>query len=334
MTTLAVCAIFKDEGPNLTEWVAYHRTVGVDHFFLYDNESTDDGASIVLTGPLKDYVTVIPIAGRPVQQQAYQHFMDYYASKWEWAAFIDVDEFIHPIEAHSIKDLLPRYEQYSAILLHYLVFGPNGHDSRPKGLVIENYTRRLAAQHPINRHVKSLVRTAHLIGLLGTAHVFDTKGPMCNSRGEPAQRQPIQDGVCHDVMCLNHYYIKSREDYDIRLRRGSVDLPVDRIYDPEYKIFGEYARLADVPDYRITRFADTVKSMLAGYTDLNDAVDVTPATLLPEEPKDFPLTAAPTLPEDFDSARYLALHPDVAAAGIDGRAHYLKHGFYEGRRWK
>ena len=142
MTRVAVCAIFKDEVSALAEWVAYHLVVGVDHFFLYDNESTDDGASILLTGTLKDYVTVVPILSRPAQLHAYRHFMDFHARNWDWVAFIDLDEFIHPIEADSIKDLLPRYGSYSGVLLHWLNFGPNGHESRPNGLVIENYTRQ------------------------------------------------------------------------------------------------------------------------------------------------------------------------------------------------
>jgi hypothetical protein len=33
------------------EWVANHRAIEVDYFFVYDNESTDDGASILLSSP-------------------------------------------------------------------------------------------------------------------------------------------------------------------------------------------------------------------------------------------------------------------------------------------
>jgi hypothetical protein len=262
MTTLAVCAIFKDEAPAFAEWVTYHRIVGVDHFFLYDNESTDDGASLLQTGPLKDYVTIVPIAGRPAQQQAYQHFIDYNARNWDWAAFIDLDEFIHPIEAGSIKELLPRYDSYSGVLLHWLIFGPNGHHCRPDGLVIENYTRCVPEIFVANRTVKSLVRTSDLIGLLGTAHVFDTKGPICNSLGELVPNVAIQDSVCHDVMCLNHYYTKSREDWEAKLRRGRVDVLGPAPGDVQDLWFDEYARVCDVTDERITRFSERLKAML------------------------------------------------------------------------
>lgn len=38
---LAICAISKDEGPYLKEWVEWHLKQGVEKFYIYDNESTD-----------------------------------------------------------------------------------------------------------------------------------------------------------------------------------------------------------------------------------------------------------------------------------------------------
>lgn len=40
------------------------------------------------------------------------------------------------------------------------------------------------------------------------------------------------------------------------------------------------------------------------------------------------------VPRDFDDVRYLALHPDVARAGVPPRKHYLLHGHHEKRRYK
>jgi O-antigen biosynthesis protein len=319
MTTLAICAIFRDEGLDLREWVAYHRAVGVDYFFLYDNESNDDGASVLLTGPLKDYLTVVPMAGRPVQQRAYRHFIDFHMSHWDWTAFIDIDEFIHPTETDSIKDLLPRYEAFSGVLLHWLTFGPSGHDTRPKGLVIENYTHRLPKSDPVNRHVKTLVRGGHLLRLLGNAHVFDTKGPLCNSRGEPVPRKPVQNGVCHEVICLNHYYTKSREDWNAKQGRGRPDVPELRA-DPQYELFEKYARLSKITDERMMRYAARVRAILSTQgafpPDSFQAVEGSGAVRKVK----------------FDANIYLALHKDVAEAGMNPEEHYLRYGQYEGRR--
>ena len=39
---LAIVAIVKDEAHYLKEWLDYHLAAGVDHFFIYDNDSKDD----------------------------------------------------------------------------------------------------------------------------------------------------------------------------------------------------------------------------------------------------------------------------------------------------
>ena len=34
---LSVCAIYRDEAHYLAEWIEFHRLVGVERFFLYNN---------------------------------------------------------------------------------------------------------------------------------------------------------------------------------------------------------------------------------------------------------------------------------------------------------
>lgn len=41
-----------------------------------------------------------------------------------------------------------------------------------------------------------------------------------------------------------------------------------------------------------------------------------------------------SVPDDFDDAAYLRINPDVAAAQVDPREHYLKHGREEGRTYR
>lgn len=44
---IVLCAIFKNEGRFLKEWIEYHRLIGVDHFFMYNNNSTDNYIEIL-----------------------------------------------------------------------------------------------------------------------------------------------------------------------------------------------------------------------------------------------------------------------------------------------
>lgn len=47
----SICAIFKDESLSIKEWIEYHKLIGVEHFYLYNNNSTDSSVSI-----LQEYV--------------------------------------------------------------------------------------------------------------------------------------------------------------------------------------------------------------------------------------------------------------------------------------
>ncbi len=44
---LAVCAIAKNEGAYFEEWIEWHRKLGVEKFYIYDNESTDNTKEIL-----------------------------------------------------------------------------------------------------------------------------------------------------------------------------------------------------------------------------------------------------------------------------------------------
>ena len=39
---VSICAIFKNESMYMKEWIEYHRIIGVDHFYLYNNFSSDN----------------------------------------------------------------------------------------------------------------------------------------------------------------------------------------------------------------------------------------------------------------------------------------------------
>src|SRR6478735_1818086 len=124
--------------------------VGVDLFVLYDNGSTDGGPDLVRRSSFARNVTIIDWPMAAGQMPAYEDFCANHAARFDWAAYIDLDEFIVPVGGSSIREPLMRrtYADYSAILLQWMVFGPSGHQQRPDGLVIENYTTRLPEHFP------------------------------------------------------------------------------------------------------------------------------------------------------------------------------------------
>ena len=39
---LAIFAVMKNEAPYVKEWLDYHLAAGVEHFYIFDNESSDN----------------------------------------------------------------------------------------------------------------------------------------------------------------------------------------------------------------------------------------------------------------------------------------------------
>src|ERR1700755_2182278 len=90
---VSICAIVRNEGPYILEWIAFHRCVGVEHFFIYDNESTDETSEILQMLQEAGIVTRIPwttadasAIDPPVGPQlpAYRHFIEHYKDRTNW----------------------------------------------------------------------------------------------------------------------------------------------------------------------------------------------------------------------------------------------------------
>lgn len=260
MDKIAICAIFKDEARDLMEWLAFHKMIGVDLFFLYDNGSSDGGSDLIRRSDFARNVTLTEWAERPGQLSAYSHFRVHYAADFTWAGFIDVDEFIMPLAGGSIREILMRklYQPFAQVLLQWLVFGPSEHDRRPDGLILENYTWRIAETAPTSRHIKALVKTDKMLGIDYTPHAAECSGPACNTRGEEVLPYAIQRVECHDVMVVHHYFTKSRQDWDFKRRRGRGD----SLEPYQDQMFADVVSQATVDDRRALRFIPRLRTLL------------------------------------------------------------------------
>lgn len=133
---LAITCISKNEGPYLKEWIEYHKIVGVERFYFYDNES-DDNTKDILQPYIKDGTVVYhflpnnPITKLKNQDSAYNDSIFKYRDRTKWMAFIDIDEFIVPVEKNTIPEFLSDYEQYPGVVINWMCFDSNGHENKP-----------------------------------------------------------------------------------------------------------------------------------------------------------------------------------------------------------
>src|SRR4051794_21967531 len=112
MAYLAISAIYRWEADYLREWVAFHRLVGVERFFLYDNASEDAHLEALAPFIEDGSVTVHPWPVFPGQPSANVHCLERHAEDARWIAFIDVDEFLFSPAGRPLPDVLRDFEDH------------------------------------------------------------------------------------------------------------------------------------------------------------------------------------------------------------------------------
>lgn len=240
---LSFCIVFKDEAAYLNEWLEFHKLVGVDHFYLYSNESTDKYRAVLQRhidaghATLIEWPTQTSKGSNQVSTQcsAYEHCLRTFGNESRWMGFFDVDEFVFPPQPQhrTLRDVLKDFEQFGGLVVRNALFGSSGFINRPDGLVVENYVFRAPLAHPtyaededdVLFHVKSIVDARHGVGCgrFG-AHVVFLDDPalyLVNERKERhvADGKNAPKGMAYvDLIRYNHYKAKSKDDWSKKKR--------------------------------------------------------------------------------------------------------------------
>ena len=227
MKYLSICALHKWESVHLREWLEYHLEAGVEHFFLLDNNEKYDPVS---TDLLEPYIEKGLVTNRLVyredsrfQCKVYKEVIDSQPDT-EWLAFIDIDEFIEPVQKQTIPEVLTEFDQpdIAGLAMSWRIWGTSGCVEAPE-FVIEKNIQRSKNEAGVNRHIKTIVRPSRVI-YAREPHSFAPKPGfrVVNERGDTVDG-PFMDHCCDKILC-NHFVLRSKEDFrwkQIRGRAGS-----------------------------------------------------------------------------------------------------------------
>ncbi len=230
--------IIKDEARYLPEWIEYHRLIGVGHFLVFDNGSSDGLGEILSWYCAQGIVTLI---GWPnltslragdlqrgwfEQDFACQYGLRLLTGHSRWVGILDVDEFV-ALEAPYRRDLLGFLESSGlpTVSLFWRMFGTSGHSVEPAGLTTENYVWRsqddgAAATKVFVRpeRVHALDNTHAIVTQLAADDPYtrvngiDTRGRM--ARGIDPLSPEFFGGAVH------HYHTRSAAEYQRKVLRG------------------------------------------------------------------------------------------------------------------
>lgn len=217
---LSICAIAKNEGPYFKEWIEWHLKQGVEKFYIYDNESTDSTKEVLSPYIESGIVEYVYFPGQKKQLLAYDDCFEKHRLDTRWLAIIDLDEFIVPIRDNNIPSYLNRMEEYSAIEINWLVYGSGGARTKEPGNVMDRFKRHSLPNHKLNTHVKSIVNPRRVCAMVGCHEAANISGCIVDSHGVPIKKAKGNRIPQQDVIRINHYAIKSYEEFLAKRARG------------------------------------------------------------------------------------------------------------------
>lgn len=226
---LSICTIFQNEADYLREWIEFHKLVGVQHFYLYNNLSNDNYKEV-----LQPYIDAGEVDlidwdkastnlsnWNTIQCNAYSHAIKSTADQTKWLAILDTDEFLFPVEVDQLTEFLKDYENYGGLCVNWQLYGTSKVSEILYGdLLIEKLTFKAPTKYVLNEIIKSIVRPDRVQKVENNPHYFIYKKGYyaVNSLKKPVHT--LKNTININKVRINHYWVRDEKYlHDIKIPR-------------------------------------------------------------------------------------------------------------------
>lgn len=265
LNSATVCLITRNEGKYLLEWMAYYLSLGFNRILIYDNESTDNTKDIVCTAGKNDQrISYFYWTNRNRLNPQIEAYNDSLRRvETEWITFLDADEFLVLKDHESVQEYLGEFDTTAgAVCINWLIFGSSGHDRYTDDLVIRRFNMCTNPKFSENEHVKSIVRT----NAAKNMHVHAPELYYGFYKGEDGNNIRLEDygrnlNISHRKAQINHYVIKSKEEFLWKKNRGCATLPANSAK-KYFKFDADYWDRYDRNEFRDTSAHKYISSTL------------------------------------------------------------------------
>jgi hypothetical protein len=244
MYIFSVGAMFRNESHCIKEWIEHYLNQGADHFYLVNDNSTDDTVNIIQPyidrGQITLYNTSDPgphILGH--QRNTYNKYLLPHVNNKDtrWLLVCDLDEFMWSPAFKTVKDFLTQYvHSLAQVQVVPTLFGSNNLEKQPKSLV-QGFTKRSKDVPTKCGTYKYFVNSYFRFSSLNVHHAT-AEDPKYNG---PEYFMIIDS----QYIRLNHYICQSKEFWiNVKCTRGDADGYLQR----DMKLFEHYNSQANQED--------------------------------------------------------------------------------------
>ncbi|HSX10449.1 MAG TPA: glycosyltransferase family 92 protein [Chlamydiales bacterium] len=260
---IGIAAIFRNEAPYLKEWIEFHRLVGVEKFYLFDNLSTDAFQAV-----LEPYRNIVELTHWPLEHSnvlewneiqclAYERALHKAKGHVKWLAILDIDEFLFS-PTRSLSDVLAPFEQVGGIGVNWQAFGTSSvSEIRPEELLIETLNFKFPEQIGTNHHIKSIVRPER-VRSCNNPHfvIYEPPFSQVTTDGTPFEGR-LSPTIRIDLLRINHYTLRD-ETYFRKQKIPRLEKWWNGINVGDWE--AKYKESAQVEDRTIHRFVPQLKA--------------------------------------------------------------------------
>lgn len=251
-----VVTTMRNEGPFILEWVTWYLMLGFDHLVIFYNDCTDHSPGLLRRLDDAGLITAVeytPKPDKPVKHTALPLIMSHpRVQAAEWVFNIDVDEFLVIHEGDGrLDDLLSAFKvnRIHGIAVHWKCFGDSGQETWEDGLTHRRFTQASESRDRGNIFFKTLIRWPRDFKRLGIHSPKGWQGdgawgqaPNVLKRCDGSTMRKydpdtnslkftLSRWITHDFAQLNHYAVRTRESYALKMGKPSTAAGKDRYTD-------------------------------------------------------------------------------------------------------
>jgi hypothetical protein len=223
---IALCAVGKKENLYIPEFIEYYINLGIDHFFIYDdNDPNTEKISDAINPAYKSYVTIYEnLTGEAMYQaEVYNDCYKNNNKKFDWLLMIDIDEFLY-ITKYTLKKFLtkPIFNKCDFIKFNWVIPTDNNliyYDNR-------TLFERFKGPYKKSPFVKSIIRgnIPNLKYMVHSPVKSPVKNITCNSSGKQLFYKIMNFEYLSKINIkgayIIHFKYKSTEEYIKKYKRS------------------------------------------------------------------------------------------------------------------